>query len=255
VDAGIFDAYQPRELERIPQVYRMDPQNRVVPVDEGAVCLNDDPAWFSAHGLAVPASLEDLARPEYKGLLVVENPATSSPGLAFLLATIAHFGEGGYLDYWRALRANGAVVVDGWNTAYYTNFSGSSGRGPQPLVVSYATSPVAELIYAATPLPAPPTGAILAPDTCFRQVEFAGILTGTKNRDLAERFIDFLLSLPYQEDIPLQNLMFPVRPDAKLPDSFVNFAPKPDKPASVPPEEIASHRDAWIRDWTTAMLK
>jgi thiamine transport system substrate-binding protein len=136
--ADIFDPYASPALADIPAEFKLDPQSRLLPVDYGDVCINYDKAYFSAQGLAVPTSLEDLVKPEYKGLLVVENPATSSPGLAFLLATVKHFGEG-YLDYWKQLRENGIVVVDGWETAYYTNFSASSGKGPQSMVVSYAS--------------------------------------------------------------------------------------------------------------------
>ncbi len=166
-------------------------------------------------------------------MLVVENPATSSPGLAFLLATIAHFGEPGYLDYWRSLRANGLVVVNDWNTAYYTNFSGSSGRGPQTMVVSYATSPAAEVIYSDVQLEQAPTASIIGPDTCFRQIEFVGILAGTRQRAAAERFVDFMLSLPFQEDVALQMFVLPVDPMAILPDSFHQFIDLPD-PARHP---------------------
>ncbi|MDW8227293.1 MAG: thiamine ABC transporter substrate-binding protein, partial [Anaerolineales bacterium] len=132
LEAGIFEPYNSPLLAEIPAEFRLDPQNRALPVDYGDVCINYDKAWFAQKGLPVPTSLDDLLKPEYKGLLVVENPATSSPGLAFLLATIAKYGDPGYLDYWKALRENGVVVVDGWETAYYTNFSASSGKGPQP---------------------------------------------------------------------------------------------------------------------------
>ncbi|HEY5269595.1 MAG TPA: thiamine ABC transporter substrate-binding protein, partial [Anaerolineales bacterium] len=135
LDAGIYEPYASPLLAKIPAEFQLDPQNRALPVDYGDICINYDKAYFAAHNLPVPASLEDLAKAEYNGLLVVENPATSSPGLAFLLATVKHFGPDGYLDYWRSLRTNGVVVVDGWETAYYTNFSASSGHGPQPLVV------------------------------------------------------------------------------------------------------------------------
>ena len=143
LDADIFEPYTSPVLTRIPAEFQLDSQNRALPVDFGDVCINYDKAWFAAQNLSVPQSLDDLTKPEYKNLLVVENPATSSPGLAFLLATIERYGEDGYLDYWRALRENGVTVVDGWETAYYTNFSASSGQGPQPMVVSYASSPAA----------------------------------------------------------------------------------------------------------------
>jgi thiamine transport system substrate-binding protein len=255
LEAGIYAAYASPRLAGIPAGFQLDPQNRALPVDYGDVCINYDKAWFADHGLAVPRSLEELARPEYDGLLVVENPATSSPGLAFLLATIQHFGADGYLDYWRALRANGVVVVDGWETAYYTNFSASSGRGPQPLVVSYASSPAAEVIYAETPLSEAPTASLLAPDACFRQIEFVGILSGSRNRALAEKFVDFMLSATFQEDIPLQMFMYPVHPAAALPEPFILFAPLAEQPASLSPDLIAAHRDQWIADWIEAVLR
>ena len=150
-----------------------------------------------------------------------------------MLATVAHFGDG-YLDYWRSLKANGLVVVDGWETAYYTNFSASSGKGPQPMVVSYGSSPAAEVIFAETPLNDAPTASILGPDTCFRQIEFVGILKGTQNRALAEKFVDFMLNKQFQEDMPLQMFVYPVNSNATLPDEFVKYAQTPDQPATIP---------------------
>lgn len=250
----IFEAYDSPLLDLVPAAFRLDPGNRALPVDYGDVCINYDREWFSSHSLAVPASLEDLARPEYKGLLAVENPYTSSPGLAFLLATLAHFGPEGFADYWKTLKNNNVEVVDGWETAYYTNFSASSGKGPQPMVVSYATSPAFEFIYADPPRPEPPTASLTGPDMCFRQIEFTGILAGTANRKLAEKLVDFLLSRAFQEDIPMQMAMFPVDPQAKLPDAFVQFAPMPSQPAILDPEKIAVHREEWMSRWKKIML-
>ncbi len=252
--AGIYEPYASPLLAKIPAGFQLDPQNRALPVDYGDICINYDKAIFAAHNLPFPASLEDLVKPEYNGLLVVENPATSSPGLAFLLATVAHFGETGYLDYWRSLRFNGVVVVDGWETAYYTNFSGSSGHGPQPLVVSYSSSPAAEVIYASSPLTDAPTASMLGPDTCFRQIEFVGILKGTSHLPLAQKFVDFMLSQPFQEDIPLQMFVYPVNTDASLPQEFIRYAQTAPHPAALDPAVIAANRDKWITDWTAAVL-
>lgn len=253
LEAGIFEPYNSPLLAEIPAEFRLDAENRALPVDYGDVCINYDKAWFAEKGLPVPASLDDLLKPEYKGLLVVENPATSSPGLAFLLATIAKYGDPGYLEYWKALRANGVVVVDGWETAYYTNFSASSGKGPQPMVVSYASSPAAEVIFAPEPLEEAPTASIF--DGCFRQIEFVGILKGTPNRDLAEKFVDFMLSVPFQEDIPLQMFVYPINPAAQLPEAFVKHAQTAPNPASLPAAEISTKREAWIQAWTEAVLR
>lgn len=252
--AGIYAPYDSPLLVKIPAEYQLDPQKRALPVDFGDVCINYDKAWFAAHSLRVPETLEDLAKPEYKSLLVVENPATSSTGLAFLLATVKHFGSDGYLNYWKSLRENSLAVVDGWETAYYTNFSGSSGHGSQPLVVSYASSPAAEVVFATTPLTASPIGTILGPGSCYRQIEFVGILKGTHHRALAEKFVDYMLGVPFQEDMPLQMFVYPVNKDAGLPVEFVKYAQTPSQPARLDPAEIAARRDQWIADWTTAVL-
>jgi len=255
LEADIIEPYPSPLLAEVSPEFALDPASRLLPVDYGDVCINYDKAWFAANSLPVPGSLEDLLQPEYNGLLVVENPATSSPGLAFLLATVAHFGDPGYLEFWAALRANGLVVVDGWDTAYFTNFSASSGQGAQPLVVSYGSSPVVEVIYAAGPLTEAPTGSILGPDACFRQVEFAGILRGTANRAMAEKFLDFMLGVQFQEDLPLQMFVYPVNPQAALPEVFVQFSEIPSQPASLPPEAIAANREAWIAAWTETVLR
>ncbi len=251
----IFEPYAPPGLADIPAAFKLDPSNRALPVDYGDVCINYDKAYFAGKNLPVPQSLEDLAKPEYKGLLAVENPATSSPGLAFLLATIAHFGPQKYLEYWNSLVSNQVAVVNDWETAYYTNFSGSSGKGPQPMVVSYASSPAAEVIYAETPPADAPTASITAPGTCFRQVEFVGILKGTAKRALAEKFVDFMLSVPFQEDVPLQMFVYPVNEQAALPDAFTQYAAVAEQPASLPPDEVAANREAWIQAWTEAVLR
>jgi thiamine transport system substrate-binding protein len=255
LENNIFEPYAAPLLANVAAEFKLDPQNRALPVDFGDVCINYDKAYFTDKKLAVPQSLEDLAKPEYKGLLVMENPATSSPGLAFLLATIAHFGPDQYLNYWKSLADNGLVVVDGWETAYNTNFSAAAGKGPQPMVVSYGSSPAAEVVYAETAPKEPPTASIVAPQSCFRQIEFVGILAGTKNRALAEKFIDFMLSVSFQADMPLQMFVFPVNAQASLPDVYKQTVQMPEQPARMAPDEIAKNRDAWIQAWKDTVLK
>ena len=252
LEADIFETYQSPALSDIDDEFKLDPSNRSLPVDYSDVCINYDKAYFTENNLAVPQSFEDLTKPEYKDLLVVENPATSSPGLAFLLATRAYFGEG-YLDYWQSLKANGTVVVDGWETAYYTNFSASSGKGPQPMVVSYASSPAAEVFFASEPLTESPTASIVVSDMCFRQIEFVGILKNTPKQALAQKFVDFMLSQKFQEDMPLNMFVYPVNKNAKLPEVFTNFAQVAESPAVLSYSEIASNRDEWIEAWAVAM--
>ena len=253
LDAGIYVDYASPMADQIPDEFKLDLKNRALPVDYGDVCINYSKAFFAKNELAVPASLDDLLKPDYKGMLVVENPATSSPGLAFLLATIQKYGDPGYLDYWKALRANGVVVVDGWETAYYTNFSASTGKGPQPMVVSYNSSPAAEVAFATTQLNDSPVGSISAPGTCFRQIEFVGILKGTKNLELAQKFVDFMLDVPFQEGMPLSMFVYPVNPKAALPDVFTQYSQPAPQPATVP-ADLGTKRDAWIEAWTQAVL-
>ena len=257
--ADLFVPYESPLLEGIDESFAVDAEHRVTPIDYGDVCLNYDVSYFEDNDLTVPESLEALADPAYEGLLVVENPATSSPGLAFLLTTIGVFGEeeeGGYLDYWQSLVDNDVLVVDDWTTAYYGEFSGSTGsEGARPIVVSYASSPPVEVYFMETPPDAAPTGAIVADDTCFRQIEFAGILQGTPNEAAAQQFIDFLLSTPFQEDMPLNMFVFPVNPEAELPDVFVDFAAVPETAILMDVDEIEANRQEWIEAWTEVALR
>lgn len=249
----IFEPYNSPALANIPDNFIIDQTLRALPVDFGDVCLNYDKAYFEENDLLPPTNLDDLLKPEFKDLLVVENPATSSPGLAFLLATIGHYGEDGYLDYWKGLVENGVLVVNDWEVAYYQEFSRAGGS--HPIVVSYGSSPPFEVIYAESPIDEPPTAAVVGDDSCFRQIEFVGILTGTQNRDLAETWIDFMLSPEFQEDIPLQMFVFPVNVTASLDETFEKYLAVPDKPASVNPEDIAAKRETWIQEWTEEVLR
>jgi len=255
LEEEIFEAYDAPALADIADEFKLDDQNRALPVDYGDVCINYDTAYFAEKNLAVPQNLKDLVRPEYKGLLVVESPATSSPGLAFLLASIAQFGEEGYLDFWADLRENGVVVVNDWETAYYTNFSGSSGKGPQPMGVASGASPVAEMGFAETPPSEPPTASVVGPNTCFRQIEFAGILKGTQQRALAEKFIDFMLGTAFQEDVPMQMFGYPVNQKAVLPEPVQKYAQFPEQPAELDPAQIAANREKWIQAWDDTVLR
>jgi thiamine transport system substrate-binding protein len=257
----IFEPYASPLLADIPGDFKLDPQQRALPVDYGDVCLNVDKSYFTSKNLALPQTLDDLLKPEYKGLTVVENPATSSPGLAFMLATVGNYGADKFLDYWKSLRANDLLVVNDWNTAYYTEFTRAGGT--RPIVLSYSASPVFEVIYAeppkeGTPTPAvveAPTAAMVSDGSCFRQVEFVGILKGTKNRDLAEKWVDFMLSTTFQEDMPLQMYVFPVNSQAQLSETFKTYLVNPAKPAFVAPEDIAANREKWVQDWTEAVLR
>jgi thiamine transport system substrate-binding protein len=253
LEEDIFESYASPLLADIPDAFKLDPDNRALPVDFGDVCLNYDVSYLADLGLRPPESLEDLLSEDYRGLLAVENPATSSPGLAFLLATIGHFGEDDYLDYWSALVANDVLVVNDWETTYYAHFTRYGGT--RPIVVSYGSSPPFEVIFAEEPIDEPPTAAVVADDTCFRQIEFVGILKGTQNRRLAEQWVDFMLSTTFQEDLPLQMFVFPVNPHAQLDQTFTDHMAVPDNPAFVSPADIAAKREVWIQAWRETVLR
>lgn len=257
--ADLFEPYAPKGADALPADARLDPSNRLTPIDVGFVNLNYDRAAFANASLAVPQTLRDLTKPEYKGKLVVQNPATSSPGLAFMLSSIATFGETGaytWKDFWKELRANGVVIQPGWSEAYYESFSASSGsKGAVPMVVSYATSPAAEVFFSEGKLTEPPTGNILPDNGAFKQIEFAGVLKNAKNPELARKWMDFMVSQTFQEDVPLNMFVYPALPSAKLPDVFVKFAPVPAKPAALTPEQISANRDRWIQEWTQVALR
>jgi thiamine transport system substrate-binding protein len=144
--------------------------------------------------------------------------------------------------------ANDVLVTSGWEDAYYGSFSGGAGEGDRPLVVSYASSPPAEVLYADPQPSEAPTASMVS--GCFRQIEFAGILSGTDHEAEAGMLIDFMLSPTFQEDIPLSMFVFPAVPDTPLPDVFVDHATVASAPAQLDPSTIAAHRERWIQEWT-----
>jgi thiamine transport system substrate-binding protein len=226
------------------------PSGLATPIDRGDVCLNVDSGYFASRGIEAPTSFDDLVDPRYRNLTVVQNPSTSSPGLAFLLATIDAKGDG-WQAYWQQLKANGVKVVDGWESAYYGQFSGGSGKGTRPIVVSYGTSPVAEVVYADPRPKVAPTKALL--NTCFEQIEYAAVLEGAKHPDTAGAFVDFMLGKRFQADVPLQMFVYPVNRTVSLPPEFTQFAPYPKAPATMTADRIETNRDTWLRQWRSVM--
>ncbi|MEU0675128.1 thiamine ABC transporter substrate-binding protein [Streptomyces sp. NPDC006172] len=258
LDNDLFQPYEAKGLDQVGAEYRLDAdKHRVTPVDHGDICVNYDKKYFADHRLAPPASFDDLIKPAYKNLLVTENVSTSSPGLGFLLGTAARYGDGGWEGYWKKLRANGVKVVDGWEQAYNQEFSGSAGGrkagADRPLVVSYASSPPAEVIYAQPKPATAPTG--VAAGTCFRQVEFAGLLSNAKNSAGGKALIDFLVSKEFQEDMPLNMYVYPVVKGAAVPAEFTKYGPAAKDPETMDPAKIADNRDQWVKSWTSLVLK
>lgn len=248
LDADVFEPFTSTALSSVPDELRLDPDNRVTPIDYGDVCVN---YWKSEISGSPPSSLDDLAKPEFASSFVTQDPESSSPGFAFLLATIATFGEGGWQDYWQKLADGGVSVTPGWTDAYYGEFV--AGGGSKAIVTSYATSPVAEMIFATSDIDEPPT-AVMA-DSCFRQVEFAGVLAGTDQPDAAGRLIDFMLSERFQADIPLNMFVFPANSELATPPSFTQWATNVDQPLTLTPAEIEENRARWTQEWADIVLR
>lgn len=258
LDNDLFQSYEAKGSDQILPEFRVDQdKHRVTPVDTGDICVNYDKAYFSEHKLAPPTSYDDLIKPAYKNLLVTENASTSSPGLGFLLGTAAKYGDDGWQDYWKKLKANGVKVVDGWEQAYNEEFSGSAGgkkaKADRPLVVSYASSPPAEVIYADPKPTSAPTG--VADGTCFRQVEYAGLLNNAGNTEGGKALLDFLLTKTFQDDMPLNMFVYPVREGAQVPEEFTEYGPQAKNPETLDPAKIAGNRDDWVKSWTSLVLK
>ena len=251
VSAGIFVRYESSVAASLRPGLAAGPE--VTPIDFGDVCINYSKDALETAGVAPPTSLTDLTTPAYRDMLVAENPATSSPGLAFLLSTIAAFPEDGeytWRDYWADLRDNGVLVTPDWDSAYYGEFAGG-GEGTRPLVVSYASSPPAGVIFSDPRPEVAPTGTMT--EGCFRQIEYAGILSGTENEAAAGQLIDFLAGLEFQEDLPLNMFVFPANADAELPAEFIEHTSIPDEPAELDPAAIEANRERWIDEWTEVM--
>ncbi|MER7895332.1 thiamine ABC transporter substrate-binding protein [Streptomyces sp. NPDC096046] len=258
LDNGLFQPYEPKGSDRIKAEYQVDQeQHRVTPIDTGDICVNYDKKYFTDHDLRPPRDFDDLVKPQYKNLLVTENASASSPGLGFLLGTAAQYGDDGWEGYWKKLKANGVKVVDGWEQAYNEEFSGSAGgkkaKGDRPLVVSYASSPPAEVVFADPRPSTAPTG--VAEGTCFRQVEYAGLLSNAENPKGGKALLDFLISERFQQDMPMNMFVYPVREGVQVPPEFVTYGPQAKDPETMDPAKIADHRDQWVKSWTSLVLK
>lgn len=247
-DEGVFAPYTSGELENVRPELATDTANGLVtPISFGDVCINIDNAWFDSNGVIAPTTLEQL--PELADLLVVQDPGTSSPGLAFLLATVDRFGDE-WPSFWEKLREGGVRVAGSWTDAFYTDFTLSGGD--RPLVVSYATSPAAEIIYAEDASVTEPVTSSMT-DSCYRQVEYAGVLAGAENPEGAQRVIDWMLSETVQGDIPMSMFVYPARNDTSLPAAFAEFTPIVSSSASLPPEFVSAELPAILATWGEVM--
>lgn len=240
---NVFASYTPGSVPSGVAQYDLsgDSGSHLTPIDHSAVCVDVDLPWFKAHNLAVPTSLDDLVKPAYKGLFVTESAAASSPGTAFLLATIAAKGDG-WQDYWKALLANGTQIAADWTSAYEGDFTQGGGKGTRPIVVSYNSDPAAAVANGQTSI-----GVVKS--TCFGQVEYAGVLAGAKNVPGAQAFIDFLLTPQVQSQLPGSMYVFPVVDGVALPADWAKFAYQPTQTLTIAASDIAANRDSWLQSW------
>ena len=247
--AGLLTPYASPLLSNIPAAYHLKAPG-LNTVDYGYVALNYDRAWFEQSGLALPTTLDELATPTYAKLTAVESPATSSPGLAFLLATTQHYGQAAALEWWKKARAGGMKVTRGWSDAYNKDFTRNGGK--YPIVLSYASSPAAEVAYAQNydpkNLPAQsPTGNLLLPGSSFLQLEGVGILKGSQQSALARKFVDFMLSPSVQADFPTRMWVYPALGGVNL-DPVFKFAQTPQNVAAQTPGNTQALVDAWVNE-------
>ncbi|MFT3900614.1 MAG: thiamine ABC transporter substrate-binding protein [Gordonia sp. (in: high G+C Gram-positive bacteria)] len=241
VEAGALEPYtSPAAANGADEYALANAPGLLTAINRGDVCLNVDSAWYDGKEMPPPTSLDDLTKPEYKGQAALLDPATSSPGISFLLTTIGQ-KRSGWEDYWRKLVANDATIVSGWAVAYNQLFSAGAGHGSKPIVVSYASSPAAT----------PGTAALL--ETCFRQVEYAGVLKGAANVVGAHKAIDYLLSPTVQKALPSSMYVYPVTRDIPLPDGWATRAPIPEWTVNMPPDYIAKNRETWLQQWRDAV--
>lgn len=248
--AGVLAPYVSPALKNVSTRYRIDPAARLTPVDYGYVALNYDKAYFA--GQTLPKTLDDLRKPQYARLLVTENPNTSSPGLAFLLASIAHYGEPKVWQFWADLRDGGVAVSQGWTEAYYTEFSRNGGK--RPIVVSYSSSPAAEVFYSEKPLDASPTANLFLKGSTFLQVEGIGLVKGSKNSALGKKFIDFMLSKEVQSSFPTDMWVYPVISGVTLDKTF-KYANTPTNTQQLSPASIEKNLNVWLEKWNKVMLR
>lgn len=246
----LLEPFEPGAIDTVPDQYLLagEAGEFLVPIDTGDVCLNMDQQWFAEEGLALPTTLDQLTDPAYADLTVLPSPVTSSPGLVFLIGTIARYGEDGWQDYWQGLEDNGVRVRPSWDDAYYSDYTVSGGD--RPIVLSYASSPPVELVFSEGAFTEPPSTVML--DSCAAQVEYAGVLAGAEHPELARELVEFMLSPEWQGALPLSNYVFPVV-DVPLPGEFERWARRATDPLTVDPSTIDAERDDWIEQWREQM--
>jgi thiamine transport system substrate-binding protein len=207
----------------------------VTPYDYGAIAIIYDPERLNT----TPKTFEDLTKMDKS--LIIQDPRSSSTGQAFLLWTIAAYGDD-WKDFWKDLKSAILTVTTGW-TDSFSKFE----AGEAPMMVSYATDGAYSYEY----YKSTKYKALIPEEGGYVQIEGAGIVKGTKNEELAKRFIEFLLMDEFQREVPLNQWMFPVT-NVELPESY-EYSLKPEKILTIESEEIADNLDKWLNEWEEIM--
>ncbi|EPD34070.1 ABC transporter periplasmic binding protein, thiB subfamily [Propionimicrobium lymphophilum ACS-093-V-SCH5] len=246
-EKGVFDDSGVKLPEGVEK-YSLADADHLVPFDRSQYCINYDEKWLKDKNITAPTSLADLTKPEYKDMLIVEDPRKSTPGMGFMTATIAAQGED-WTSYWSALKDNGVEIADGWTEAF-AKFSSNEG-GTKPMMAGFASSS------------AYPTGEDEAGNeiynmktlagSCYDAVEYMGLLKGAKNVDGAKALIEYLVTTEAQEIISEANYMYPVNPAAKLPEALAKYGPEVENALSLDAKKVADNRTEWLKTWADTM--
>ncbi len=233
-----------------------------VPFDRGDVCLNYDESRVDGENLSVPTSLWDLTEPEWDGLAAFPSPLTSSPGRAFMTATVDYFenddnGTTDAFDWWEAMAENGAIFTSGWTEAYEIHYSGGYGEwveghiGDAAMTVSYCHSPGVEAYYSSNWTK---STSLTLPRATFHQVEYAAVVAGASEIDGANAFLAYLLSEDVNRNMPENNLMQSVLVDATWPetDGYAHHTDTPELNAEITTQRIGQDMDGWLSSWQDA---
>ncbi|MBA3039872.1 MAG: thiamine ABC transporter substrate binding subunit [Alphaproteobacteria bacterium] len=190
-----------------------------------------------------PKSLKELVEGDPKDKIVIEDPRTSTPGLGLLLWVKSVYGDEAD-EAWAKLKGRVLTVTPGWSEAY-----GLFTKGEAPMVLSYTTSPAYHMVAENTER----YQAAAFSEGHYIQIEVAGLLKGAPQKDLARQFLSFMITPGFQDTIPTNNWMMPAAATSEpLPEAFGKLV-SPDKTFLMSPEEVATHRKAWIDEWLAAM--
>jgi thiamine transport system substrate-binding protein len=239
LEGQLFQAYRPEGADRIREDIILDPEYRLTPFDWGHIVLN-----YDSEALPDPPSTwEELLDPRLRESIVLMNPATSSPGRNFLLLTIAEHGEDGYLDFWEQIRPNILTITAGWSEGY-----GLYTQGEAPIALSYETSPAYHIEYEDTTR----YKNLILDGKGYGQVEVAGITSGAPNLANAKRLMDFILTNRFQQEIPLNQFMYPAVDGVALPAAFEQLE-KADETVFIPVDRVDANFEQWLSDWQAVM--